>query len=91
MADPLYEFYHSDRDKVTAHLEELVEKHKAAIDSFLHAKLGEIRVLARTFSYADLSREDFLEERLAVMQQEHSPVMVDLGVVDSTNRFRGVQ
>ena len=33
---------------------------------------------------AELSREDFLEERLAVMQQEHSPVMVDLGVVDAT-------
>jgi two-component system NtrC family sensor kinase len=80
----LYQFYHSYREKVTAHLEELVEKHKRTIDIFLDAKLGEVRVLARTFSYDELSRENFLQERLAVMQQEYSPVMVDLGVVDAT-------
>jgi two-component system NtrC family sensor kinase len=79
----LYEFYHSYRGKVIAHLEELVEKHKSTVDGFLDAKLGEIRVLARTFDYEELSRESFLEERLAVMQQEGSPVMVDLGVVSS--------
>jgi two-component system NtrC family sensor kinase len=79
----LYQFYHSYTEKVTAHLEELVEKHKQTIDIFLDAKLGEVRVLARTFSFDQLSREDFLQERLAVMQQEYSPVMVDLGVVDS--------
>jgi two-component system NtrC family sensor kinase len=83
----LYQFYHSDREKVTAHLEELVEKHKKTIDIFLDAKLGEVRSLARTFSLEELSRESFLQQRLAVMQQEHSPVMVDLGVVDS----RGTQ
>jgi two-component system NtrC family sensor kinase len=79
----LYYFRHSDREKVTAHLEELVGKHKQTIDSFLNAKLGEIRVLARTFDYDELSDESFLEERLSVMQQEESPVMVDLGVVNS--------
>jgi len=78
----LYEFRHSYREKVTAHLEELVEKHKRIIDDFLDAKLGEIRVLARTFDYDELSRESFLQQYLAVMQQESSPGMVDLGVVD---------
>jgi two-component system NtrC family sensor kinase len=80
----LYEFYHSYSEKVTAHLEELVEKHKGTIDSFLDAKLGGIRVLARTFDFDELSREGFLRERLAVMQQESGPVMVDLGVVNSS-------
>ena len=79
----LYEFRHSDRENVTAHLEELVGKHKQTIDSFLNAKLGEIRVLARSFDYDELSDESFLRERLSVMQQEESPVMVDLGVVNS--------
>jgi two-component system NtrC family sensor kinase len=79
----LYDFRESDREKVTAHLEELVGKHMQTIDSFLQAKLGEIRVLARTFDYVELSDESFLQERLSVMQQEESPVMVDLGVVNS--------
>jgi len=79
----LYQFYHSHYEKVVAHLEELVGNHKGTIDSFLDAKLGEIRVLARTFRYEELNRESFLAERLAIMQQESSPVVVDLGVVDS--------
>jgi two-component system NtrC family sensor kinase len=79
----LYDFRHSDRDKVTAHLEELVGKHKQTIDSFLNAKLDEIRVLASAFDYDELSDESFLQERLSVMQQQESPVMVDLGLVDS--------
>jgi two-component system NtrC family sensor kinase len=79
----LYYFRHSDREKVTAHLEELVGKQKQTIDSFLNTKLGEIRVLAHTFDYDQLSDEGFLQERLSVMQQQESPVMVDLGVVDA--------
>ena len=79
----LYDYRQSDREKVSAHLEELVGKHKQTIDSFLNAKLGEIRVLARASDYDELSDESFLEERLSVMQQEESPVMVDLGVVNS--------
>ena len=80
----LLQFFQSYDEKVSAHLRELVQKHKQNIDGFLQAKLGDIRVLARTFTYEDLSREEFLQERLAVLQQEYEPVMVDLGVIDAT-------
>jgi len=80
----LLQFFQSYDEKVSAHLRELVQKHKQNIDGFLQAKLGDIRVLARTFTYEDLSREEFLQERLAVLQQEYEPVMVDLGVIEAT-------
>jgi len=79
----LLEFHASYDEKVRAHLSELVLKHKQNIDSFLQAKLGDIRVLARTFTFEKLSREELLEERLATLQQEYEPVMVDLGVINA--------
>jgi len=79
----LFEYHASFDEKVRAHLSELVLKHKQSIDSFLHAKLGDIRVLARTFTFEQLSQEAFLQERLATLQQEYEPVMVDLGVINA--------
>jgi two-component system NtrC family sensor kinase len=78
----LYEFRRAYHDKVGAHLAELVGKHKQAIDGFLAAKLGDIRVLAGSFTFEELSREEFLQERLAALQQAYDPVFVDLGVID---------
>lgn len=83
----LYEFDISYREKVRAHLEEMVLKHKEAIDSFLKEKLGDIRLLAKTFNYEELSNEAFLRDRLELLQQNYGPVFVDLGVVNS----RGLQ
>jgi len=83
----LYEFDISYHEKVRAHLEELVLKHKQSIDSFLKEKLGDIRLLAKTFSYEELANESFLRDRLELLQQNYGPVFVDLGVVNS----RGLQ
>lgn len=83
----LYEFDSSYHEKVRAHLEELVLKHKQSIDGFLKEKLGDIRLLARTFSYEELSNQGFLQDRLELLQQSYGPVFVDLGVVNS----RGLQ
>jgi len=83
----LFEYNRFGREKVTAHLKELVEKHKQNIDNFLDSKLGDIRVLAGTSTYEELSREDFLRNRLEVLQQEQAPVIVDLGMIDA----RGTQ
>ena len=79
----LYEFRQAYEEKVNAHLVELVEKHKQNIDGFLWQRLGDIRVLAKTFSYDELSSGTFLGERLAALQQVYGPVFVDLGVVDA--------
>ena len=82
----LYQFHQSYREKVYAHLTELVHNHRQNIDGFLKEKLNVIRFLAENFSYESLANESFLQERLFALQ-EVSPVFVDLGVVDE----RGVQ
>jgi len=83
----LYEFEISYHEKVYAHLEELVLKHKHNIDGFLKQKLGDIRLLGKTFSYEELSDESFLRDRLELLQEMYGPVFVDLGVINS----RGLQ
>ena len=79
----LYQFDISYHEKVYAHLEELVLKHKQNIDNFLKEKLGDIRLLAMTFGFEELSNEDFLRDRLEALQQIYGPVFVDLGVVNA--------
>lgn len=83
----LYQFDRSYQEKVYAHLGELVLKHKQNIDNFLKEKLGDIRLLATTFTLEELSNEDFLRDRLELLQQIFGPVFVDLGVVNA----RGIQ
>ena len=83
----LYQFQDSYREKIFDHLGELVEKHKQNIDGFLSEKLNDIRFIARTFSFEELSDESFLEDRLNTLQREFGPVFVDLGVVNE----RGIQ
>jgi len=83
----LYEFRHSYREKVDAHLIELVQKHKQNIDSFLSQRLGDIRVIAATFGFEELSQEPVLRQRLSVLQQVYGPVFVDLGIIDA----KGIQ
>jgi two-component system, NtrC family, sensor kinase len=83
----LYRFHVSYHEKVEAHLQELVLKHKQTIDNFLKEKLGDIRFLAETFRYDELKDASFLQERLDLLQQSFGPVFVDMGVVNS----RGLQ
>ena len=83
----LYQFNISYREKVEAHLKTLVKKHKQNIDNFLKEKSGDIASLAKTFTFAEMSDESFLKDRLAVLQEEYDPAFVDLGVINA----RGVQ
>jgi two-component system NtrC family sensor kinase len=80
----LYQFREAHQERATTHLEELVQKHKQNIDGFLDARLGDIRMLASSFSFEELSEEDFLQQRLLDLQRVHEPVFVDLGVIDES-------
>jgi len=80
----LYQFREAHQKRATTHLEELVQKHKQNIDGFLDAKLGNIRMLASSFSFEELRQEEFLRERLRDLQRVHEPVFVDLGVIDES-------
>ncbi|MCD6298031.1 MAG: two-component sensor histidine kinase [Deltaproteobacteria bacterium] len=77
----LYQFRVSYREKVYAHLETLVKKHKRDIDNFLKEKLSDIRFLSDTFTFEEFSDESFLRDRLEALQTEFGPVFVDLGVI----------
>jgi two-component system NtrC family sensor kinase len=83
----LYQFQNSYREKIYAHLGEVVQKHKQNIDGFLKERLDDIRFLAKTFTFEELSDESFLQDRLFTLQEEFGPVFVDLGVVNE----RGIQ
>jgi len=79
----LYRFHVSYQEKVEAHLQELVLKHKQTIDNFLKEKLGDIRFQTETFCFDELKEASFLQDRLEMLQQSFGPVFVDLGVVNS--------
>jgi two-component system NtrC family sensor kinase len=81
-----YNFYASYREKVYAHLEELVEKHRQQIDAFLVDKLADIRFLSRNLGYANLSDETYLQSTLASLQRNYRPVFVDLGVINGAGQ-----
>jgi len=78
----LYQFQVSYQEKVIAHLEEVVQKHRQNIDGFLDEKLADIRVMTRTFGLEQLRNESFLQGKLAILQEEHGGVFVDLGLVN---------
>lgn len=78
-----YYFETAYREKVLAHLQELVEKHQQNINSFLDEKLSYIKVLADSYSYEQLSDEAFLENKLVILQNAYSGIFVDIGIVDS--------
>ena len=78
-----YYFETSYREKVMAHLQELVEKHQQSINSYLDEKLSYIKVLADSYTYEELTNQAFLENKLVILQNAYSGVFVDLGVVNS--------
>ncbi len=81
-----FNLYASYREKVYAHLEELVEKHRQKIDDFLGDKLADIRFLAKNLGYANLSDETFLQDTLASLQRNYHYAFVDLGVVNGSGQ-----
>ena len=83
----LYQFKTSYNEKINAHLEELVNKHKQNIDTFLKERLGDIQALASNSSFKKMIDEEFLADRLRILQQSYGPVFVDLGVINA----KGVQ
>ncbi len=82
-----YHFEISYREKVIAHLVEMVQKHQQNINIFLNEKLSYLRVLANTFTFDQLSKDDFLEHKLLNLQRGYGGVFVDLGLVNE----RGIQ
>ena len=81
-----YQFRTSYREKIFAHLNEMVQKHTTNIDIFLMNKLSDIRYLSRSAGFSNLSNEAFLQKTMTIMQQEYGSVFVDIGVIDDMGK-----
>ena len=76
----------SYREKVYDHLDVLTKKHKRSIDIFLEEKLMDIRLLAKTNRFEDLTDQATLIQRFNELQRAFDRSFVDLGVVDHEGR-----
>ena len=77
----LYYFDVSYRERSTDHLRVLVKKHAKDVNTFLESNLGNIKRLARSFTYDQLSDQNFLNQQLSLLNDGHDRSIVDLGVV----------
>lgn len=80
------QFQHSYKDKVYAHLGELIRKHKQNIDAFLREKQSDIQFLTATCGVENLREKEVLEKRLVKLREEYGTIFEDLGVIDDTGR-----
>jgi two-component system, NtrC family, sensor kinase len=78
----LGEFKQSHREKVYAHLSSLILKHKTIIDNFLTERLNNIEHLSKSCDFELFKNDDFLETRLAILQNAYGIVFEDLGLID---------
>ena len=83
----LYYFQASYKDIALDHLGAMVKEHARMIDTFLDERLANIRVLADSDSFTELSDEKFLGEKLAKLRDTYVKSFVDLGVID----HKGIQ
>ncbi|MGE4291087.1 MAG: ATP-binding protein [Desulfovibrio sp.] len=81
-----YQFHSAYKQKVLAHMEQLVLGHKQSIDAFLFGKLAEIRVLADVTDFDKVRDEQGLSELLQSLQERYGGVFVDLGLVNAQGR-----
>jgi two-component system NtrC family sensor kinase len=72
----------SYEEKIYDHFDVLTRKHKRSIDIFLEEKLMDIRLLARTNRFEDLTDQATLNQRFNELQRAFDRSFVDLGVVD---------
>ena len=76
----------SYKEKVYDHFDVLTRKHKRSIDIFLEEKLMDIRLLAKTNRFEELTDEVILNQKFNELQRAFDRSFVDLGVVDHQGR-----
>jgi two-component system NtrC family sensor kinase len=77
-----YYFDVSYHAKALEHLKVLVKKHRQNVDNFLHEKLADIGLLAKSCTFEQLTDEGFLKDRLTLLQEQYGRSFVDLGAVN---------
>jgi two-component system NtrC family sensor kinase len=69
----------SYKEKVYDHLDVLTRKHKRSIDIFLEEKLMDIRLLAKTNRFEELTNEVILNQKFNELQRAFDRSFVDYG------------
>jgi two-component system NtrC family sensor kinase len=82
-----YQYSVAYKQRVLAHLRELVLKHDRSVDTYLKEKVAEIQVLADVEGLERFRSEEGLEELHDFLVRRHGGDFVDLGLIDS----RGIQ
>lgn len=82
----LYHFQTSYSEKVSAHIESLVNQHRLQIDTFLSERLKDIVFLTDSYTYRELSDEAFLKGIFDHLRKEQGQVFQDMGIVDHEGR-----
>jgi two-component system NtrC family sensor kinase len=77
-----YYFDVSYHAKTLEYLQVLIKKHRQNIDNFLHEKLADIGLLAKSYTFEQFTDEAFLKDRLTLLQEQYGRSFVDLGVVN---------
>ncbi|MCF8050139.1 MAG: two-component sensor histidine kinase [Desulfobacterales bacterium] len=78
----LDQYYTSYREKLYAHLNEMVHKHTQNIDGFLTERLNDIKFLSQTCGDDQLINESVLYEKLVLLQRNSGNVFEDLGIIN---------
>ncbi|MBR4742121.1 MAG: sensor histidine kinase [Desulfovibrio sp.] len=67
-------------DKISASLDAVTSSKRRALDTFLRERIAQIKTMAFTHSYEDLTNKPFLSALFSVMQQ-NSASFVDMGII----------
>ncbi len=78
-----YQYSVAYKEKVVAHLRELVLKHDQSIDSYLHERVAQIQVLADVEGVDHFQNEAYLETLHNALVHRHGGDFIDLGLVNS--------
>jgi two-component system NtrC family sensor kinase len=82
----LYHFQTSYSEKVCAHVESLVNRHRQDIDIFLTERQNNIDFLTDSYTYPELNDDMLLQKHLENLRKDYGLVFSDLGVVDHTGQ-----
>ncbi len=76
-----YQFSVAYREKVLAHVQEVVQKHEQVINTYLDEKLAEVRVLTDSLKVEQFLDEESLHNLHRSLVRRHNGDFVDLGLV----------
>jgi len=76
-----FQFTQTYTQKVTNNLRTIVDNKKKALDMFFEERVSQLKTIAYTHSYKELSDEDYIRSLLSAVQSS-SNSLIDLGIIN---------